>query len=59
MERNMYSIDDIRGVVESEGLGYAVQHYLSADSIEDEKLKELWKKAADYLNYIDDYLDNA
>lgn len=48
-----WSNEDIASKVESEGLGYLVTDYLSAESIEDVKLKELWKQASEALNQIE------
>lgn len=50
---------DIKGVGNacvSEGMGYAIQHYLSHESIEDEKLAKLWKEAGDAISRVEGYL---
>lgn len=53
----LLSDDDVAAVVEAEGLGYAVQHYMSADRIANPKLRGLWKRAADALDAIDKILE--
>lgn len=40
-------------IVDSEGIGYAVQHYMSADSIADPELASLWQQAAEVLGKIE------
>ena len=46
------SNQEVADIVEMEGLGYAVQHYLGAESIKDEKLAALWASAKEALNAI-------
>lgn len=46
------TIEDVRDVVETEGLDYAVVHYLGAESIEDEDLRRVWQEAHDALGAI-------
>jgi hypothetical protein len=55
-EKN-YEVNDVAGIVEQEGLGYAVQHYLSAERIQDAKLADLWGRAKGLLNEIETYLE--
>jgi hypothetical protein len=43
----------VADIVEMEGLGYAVQNYMSADQIKDQKLAALWKTAKDALDAIE------
>jgi|CXWL01.1.fsa_nt_gi hypothetical protein len=50
------TIEEIGHVVENEGLGYAIQSYLSADDIQDTRLAELWQQAKDILDEIDEIL---
>lgn len=56
---NQFSILEIKQIVESEGLGYAVQDYLSSESILDPKLKQLWDAAQHALNAIEQYLETG
>ena len=49
--------EEIAMKVQSEGLDYMIQHYLSADKIEDEWLAEKWKQCKQLLNEIQDYLN--
>ena len=52
-----HTIEEVRDIIETEGLGYAVQDYMSAESIADETLAHYWKKASEYLNKITDYVE--
>lgn len=51
------SVEEVAAIVESEGLGYAVQDYMGADSIADPKLAKLWGEARDRLKAIEDHLE--
>lgn len=57
-EEDLYSFDDVLIVVESEGLGYAVQHYMGEASInpKERKLRKLWKAAREALEELNEYL---
>lgn len=52
-----YTIEQVKEIVESEGLGYTVLEYMSSESIEDEILAEKWEKAARALQNVSDFLD--
>jgi hypothetical protein len=52
-----WSNEEIALKADSEGLAYMVTDYLSADSIEDEELKVLWKQANDVLRKIEKILE--
>jgi len=52
----MYSKSEVKEIVESEGLGYAVQDYMSADDINDPKLRKLWHNAKVALDALSSYL---
>lgn len=51
--------DYVFGVVNSEGLGYALTGYLGprGDEFEDEELGRLWNAAYDALNELEAYMD--
>lgn len=51
--------EDILGIVENEGLDYAIQHYLSPSDIEDPTLKEIWTKAKIYLDKVSAFLEDV
>lgn len=51
-----WSIEDIASKSENEGIEYMVTDYLSADSIEDNELRELWTQANDALDKIKNIL---
>ena len=46
------SLQEVADIVEIEGLGYAVQSYLSADSIKDPEVSRLWHQAKTALDAI-------
>jgi len=50
------TLQDVARIVENEGIGYAVQHYMSGDTIENDHLRKLWKECAVLLDEIDDIL---
>jgi len=47
--------DDIKDIIENEGLGYAIESYLSWQHIEDKELAKQWKIAGDAMNKIKKY----
>lgn len=51
-----FEYDLAAGTIESEGLGYAIQHYLDTDT-EDEELNEAVKQARIHMNKIVDILE--
>lgn len=53
----LYTNEEIADVVESEGLGYAVQYYLNPELIEDDELKQKWQDAKDALDALTEYLN--
>lgn len=56
MSDEKYSIRQVAEIVHSEGLDYAIQHYLSADSIADLRLAGLWVTAKNALDAIEEIL---
>jgi hypothetical protein len=48
--------EQVAAVVENEGLDYAITSYMSASTIEDPELADLWSQAADILGQIEDKL---
>ena len=48
--------DEVIGIIESEGIGYAVLCYTNGDTFKDEKLAQLWKEAKEKLEAINEYL---
>ena len=55
---NKKDIEEVAAIVNSEGLGYAVMGYMSADSIADPKLAELWAAADKALYALDKYIES-
>ncbi len=43
---------EVAEMVESEGLGYAIDSYISAESIEPGPLREAWREAAQALKRV-------
>lgn len=50
------STKKVAEIVEIEGLGYAVQHYMNGDSIKDSELSKLWDDAKEALDKIENIL---
>lgn len=48
--------EEILGIVENEGLEYTVTSYLSPESVEDKKMKELIINARKALENLEEYL---
>ena len=55
---NKWGNEEIALKADLEGLAYMVTDYLSADSIEDEELKVLWKQANEVLSKIGEILES-
>lgn len=51
-----YTNEEILGIVENEGLEYTVTSYLSPESVEDKKMKELITNAKEALENLEEYL---
>jgi hypothetical protein len=52
-----YSNQDVADIVQSEGLGYAIESYLSHNQIEDEGLAKLWQDCRAIMSEINRKLD--
>ena len=46
------TLEDVAHIVDAEGLGYAIESYMSGDQIDDPVLKEKWNQAAKLLQEI-------
>ena len=53
------STEDVFYKVENEGLGYAIQHYMSGKDIEDPALAAMWDECKVLLDKISAYLEAA
>lgn len=51
-----YNDAEVAVIVECEGLGYAVQYYMSADKIANPLLADAWRRAREALDEIDEIL---
>lgn len=51
------TIDQVASIVDSEGLGYAVQCHTSADRIADPQLAKLWREAKVALTALNNFLE--
>lgn len=58
MAKAKHSISEIAGIIESEGLSYAIQNYVTPSSIKDEDLADMWERAREILNEIKEYVDD-
>lgn len=47
----------VAGIIESEGIGYAIKDYLSPDQIKDPVLAKLWETAREAINAVEEYVD--
>lgn len=47
----MYTDDDLRDIIDNEGLGYAIESYVSIDRILEPKTKALWISA--YVSLVE------
>lgn len=50
---------EIAEIVEREGLGYAVQWYMSGKNFKDKYLANLWDETKERLDEIEEILENA
>lgn len=57
MRDNLLSDIEAKEIVETEGLDYAVQHYVHSDRFASPELRVLWQTAADALDDLQEYLD--
>lgn len=54
------SVNDVDHVIKMEGLDYALEHYVNAQRIEDDKLRALWINARIALHELTTYIkENA
>lgn len=51
-----YTNGDAVDILENEGTGYAVQHYIDGDSFKDPETRRLWNEAALALNELESHL---
>ena len=51
------SIEELRDVVENEGLGYAIQYAVDSGDIADPEIQEKWEQAKGLLEEIEEALD--
>lgn len=51
-----YTIKQVAQIVESEGLDYAIQHYMGSDRIADADLAAAWDHASEALAAVEEIL---
>jgi hypothetical protein len=51
-----YTIEQVADIANEEGVDYAIQHYMSGDSIEDPQLAEMWDDCRRLINKIERYI---
>lgn len=47
------TLKEVGDIVECEGLGYAIQHYMGHEEISNPKLRELWRRCKEDMNAIE------
>lgn len=52
------TVEEIADIINAEGLGYAIQHYLSGSNIEDQKLSKMWDEAESLLCRIEERIES-
>lgn len=52
-----YTKEDLRDIVETEGLGYAIMDYVNPKNIEDKDIRVLWETAKDAMEDLADELE--
>jgi hypothetical protein len=52
-----YTIEQVANIVDSNGLDYAIMHYMKAESIKDDELRSAWNKAHGALSEIERILE--
>lgn len=50
------SNDEAKSIIENEGIGYAVQSYISGDEFKDPETRRLWNEADKALSDLESYL---
>lgn len=58
MKPELFTNRRVAEIVNQEGIGYAVLHYMSSKDIKDKELKKLWNKAHKALKNLEDFLEN-
>jgi hypothetical protein len=53
------TLKEVAKIVDSEGLGYAIEDYMDADRIEDPKLRAEWRRAKQSIDKIREMLQAA
>lgn len=53
MKDEKATVEDLKIIINTEGIGYAIQYYISAKEIEDKELARLWKRAKKLLDLIE------
>lgn len=51
------TLDEVRDIVECEGLGYSIMHYMDADDIADPTLRAAWQTARNALVALETMLE--
>lgn len=57
MNNKQLTNKQVKSIVESEGLGYAVQSYMNGSKIKDLELAKMWDECANLLRKIEAYLE--
>jgi hypothetical protein len=54
--RRRYNLEQVREILDKEGFGYAIQHYMDGSRIADPKLAKMWDDARALLVQIEEYV---
>ena len=57
MAKRKLSVSEIAGIIENEGLGYAIESYVNPSQIKDEDLADMWERAREILAEITEYVE--
>lgn len=57
MVEEKYSDEDLRNLIDNEGLGYAIYGYLNPSMVENETTKALWLDAYNALKALSEHLE--
>ena len=58
MAKRKLSVSEVASYIESEGLGYAIQHGISHTSIKDPDLADMWEQAKEIMLEIESYVED-
>lgn len=54
MKKEKTTAEDLKIIINGEGIGYAIQNYVGHEDIKDKELARLWKRAKKLLDLIEE-----